>query len=223
MLILFDQYINPDGTFKPEFYDHDYYECGPQSGKGWLENYRWLPRRTFKESFAFIDYMGLDDNSYVLDFGCSKGFIVKALRMLDIKADGCDISEYALSFAPDGCWNCSDPKSWEDHRDFGYTHIIVKDVLEHLTISQLHDTLNNMSKIAKKMMCVIPLGDNGIYRIPEYHTEVSHIVIENEGWWRKLFFDAGWKVIKDTNHVQGLKDNWMHIPDGNHVFYIEKR
>jgi hypothetical protein len=80
-----------------------------------------------------------------------------------------------------------------------------------------------MSKVASKMMCVIPLGDNGIYRIPEYHTEVSHIVIENEGWWRKLFFDCGWKVIKDTPHVQGLKDNWTNIPNGNHVFYIEKK
>jgi cyclopropane fatty-acyl-phospholipid synthase-like methyltransferase len=217
----FSEYINEDGTFKPEFYDADYYESGKQSGKGWLENYRWMPRRTLKEAYGFIDYLGLDDSSYVLDWGCGKGFIVKALRILEIKADGCDISEYSLQFAPDGCWNCSTDESWEQHRN-QYTHIIIKDVLEHLTVDQLKSQLQKFKIVAPKIMTVIPMGDNGLYRIPEYHTEVSHLIIENENWWRKTFFDAGWKVIKDTPHVNGIKDNWEHVHNGNHVFVLEK-
>ena len=214
--------LNPDGTFPSDFYDEDYYERGPQSGKGWLQNYRWIPRRTFREAFAFIDYLNLDDNSHILDFGCAKGFIVKALRLLDISADGCDISEYALRFAPEGSWNCSTQKSWNDHKD-QYTHTIIKDVLEHLTEHQLYDTLNRISIVSPMIMVVIPMGDNGIYRIPEYHTEVSHLIKENEGWWRYKFYSAGWRVVKDTPHVNGLKDNWMHVPDGNHVFVLEKK
>ena len=90
-----------DTPFEGSFYDAEYFENGQGSGKGWLQNYRWMPRRTFKEALAIADYLELDETSHVLDVGCAKGFIVKALRALEIKADGCDISEYALSFCPE--------------------------------------------------------------------------------------------------------------------------
>jgi cyclopropane fatty-acyl-phospholipid synthase-like methyltransferase len=121
-------------SFNGSFYDSDYFERGKESGKGWLENYHWMPRRSFKEALAFIDYLGLDESSHVLDFGCAKGFIVRALNELEIKTEGCDISEYALSFAGRNCWNCSNPNSWRGRK---YTHVISKDVLEHLTKDQL--------------------------------------------------------------------------------------
>ena len=207
--------------FTGDFYDDQYFENGKQSGKGWLERYRWLPRRTFREALAFIDYLGLDDNSYVLEVGTAKGFLVKALRILEIKADGCDISTYALSFAPDGCWNSSDPKTWEEHANMGYTHIVIKDMLEHLTKEQLPTMLDNFAKVAKKMMCVVPMGDFGRYRIPEYHVEISHLIAENEIWWINVFQSHGWQVVKHCNHVEGIKDNWFYVPNGNHVFVLE--
>lgn len=205
--------------FDGSFYDADYFEKGQESGKGWLQNYRWMPRRSFKEALAIIDYMGLDDNSYVLDVGCAKGFIVRALRELEIKADGCDISEYALSFAPKGCWNCTD---WTSHYNFGYTHIVIKDMLEHLTIKQLSELLATLKNVAKYILCIIPMGDSGTYRIPEYHQEISHLIAEDEGWWTKAFNVNGWKIVKHAPHVPGLKDNWTSHAGGlgNHVFLL---
>ena len=205
-----------DGTF----YDSDYFERGKESGKGWLENYRWLPRRSFKEAFAIADYVGLTDDDYVLDVGCAKGFIVRALRELEYKADGCDISDYALSFAPEGCWNCSD---WTTHYNYGYTHIVIKDMLEHLTIEQLDDLLTTLKNIAKKLLVIVPIGDDGVYRIPEYHTEISHIIAEDEDWWTLKFKENGWNIIKSDSHVSGLKDNWKDHAGGkgNHVFYLK--
>lgn len=214
--------ISDNKEIQGDFYNEDYFERGRESGKGWLENYRWMPRRTIKEAFAFIDYLGLDEDDYVLDVGTAKGFLVKALRILNIKADGCDISKYALEFAPEGCWNCSEESSWDDHSDTGYTHIIVKDVLEHFTKEQLPIMLDNFSKVASRMMCVVPIGDDGIYRIPEYHMEISHLLIEDEKWWAGQFKRKGWELVKHTNHVPGLKDNWLYVPDGNHVFVLEK-
>ena len=207
--------------FDGDFYNEDYFENGKESGKGWLEHYRWLPRRTFREALGFIDYLGLDDNSYVLEVGTAKGFLVKALRILEIKADGCDISTYALSFAPEGCWNSTDSSSWVEHMDTGYTHIIIKDMLEHTTKEQLTLMLDNFATVAKKMMCVIPMGDYGKYRIPEYHLEISHLIAENEKWWSNVFESHGWKIIKHCNHVDGIKDNWLYISNGNHVFVLE--
>jgi hypothetical protein len=188
-----------------------------------LQNYRFLPRRTIREALAFVDYLGLDENSYVLEVGTAMGFLVKCLRFLEIKADGCDISSYALSFAPEGCWNCTDEKTWDKHKDFGYTHILIKDMLEHVSKEQLQKILDNFTKVANKMMCVIPMGDNGKYRIPEYHLEISHLLIEDENWWRNEFEKKGWFVVKECNHVAGLKDNWYYCENGNHVFVLEKK
>lgn len=202
------------------FYDKDYFENGIASGKSWLTNYRWMPRRTFREAFAYIDHLDLDESSYVLDFGCAKGFMVRCLRELDIPADGCDISEYALTFAPFGCWNSSDPLNWKSKR---YTHIISKDVFEHLYPDQLSEILGMLRNIAPILMCVIPMGDNGVYRIREYDTDISHIIAEDEMWWGNKFRENRWNIKKSCPHVTGLKDNWSYVPNGNHVFVLEAK
>ncbi len=203
--------------FNGNFYDADYFERGRETGKGWLQNYHWMPRRSFKEAFGYIDYLGLNETHYVLDFGCAKGFIVRALRELEIMADGCDISTYALQYAPRGCWDSSIEKEWLNRK---YTHVLSKDVFEHLTPKELNEVLKKISTISNKIMCIVPMGDNGVYRIKEYHTEISHIIIENEEWWKDAFVYSGWKIISDCNHVPGIKDNWMAIPNGNHVFEL---
>jgi len=209
--------------FDGDFYDDQYFENGKQSGKGWLERYRWLPRRTFKEAFAFIDTLGLDENSKVLDFGGAKGFIVKALRILEIDADVCDISDYALSFAPKGSWNSSIEENWKLHED-KYTHIISKDVFEHLNPSQLNMTLIKLQKLAPRMMCVVPLGDRGVYRIPEYSLEISHLIAENEDYWKDMFEQSGWSVSHEFKHIDGLKDAWyLQNQNGNRVYIMERK
>jgi len=141
--------LSKEKIFDGSFYDADYFERGRVTGKGWLMNYHWMPRRTFKEAFGFIDTLELNESHYVLDFGCAKGFMVRALRELEIMADGCDISEYALSFAPKGCWNCSDKNEWENRK---YTHVLVKDVFEHLYPNQLTETLEKISGISSKII-----------------------------------------------------------------------
>lgn len=204
--------------FTGDFFDENYFEKGRETGKSWYTQYKWMPQRSFREALALIDYLHLDENSYVLDVGCAFGFLVRALRELEIRADGCDISNYAISHCPEGCWNCSDDKSWDSHSNFGYTNIIIKDVLEHLSKEQLETTLNNFSKVTNKMFCVVPLGSNGKYNIPEYELDQSHIIRENESFWYCLFEMNGWKVKDHFPYLKGIKDNWAHCPDGNHVY-----
>jgi SAM-dependent methyltransferase len=210
--------------FNGNFFDENYFKKGKETGKSAYTGYHWMPQRSFREALAIIDYLHLNENSYILDVGCAFGFLVKALRELEIKADGCDISEYALSFTPEGCWDCSSDKSWDDHSCFGYTHIIMKDVLEHMTKHQLIKSLENFTKIAPIIICIIPIGDDGKYRIADYHNDVSHLIIENEEWWINIFEHNGWHVIDYVDHVQGLKDNWYSVcKNGNCVFVLERK
>jgi len=55
----------------------------------------------------------------------------------------------------------------------------------------------------------------------EYHTEISHILIENEEWWTKEFEKCGWHIVEEFEHCSGLKDNWYYCKNGNHVFVLE--
>jgi SAM-dependent methyltransferase len=203
-------------------FNKDYFEHGVTKGISLYENYHWMPRRSFREALTLIDFLNLTNNDYVLEIGCAKGFLTRALRTLEIKADGCDISSYALSFAPDGCWNCETDNSWEDHKNFGYTYGVIKDVLEHLTPQQLETTLHNISVVVKKMICIVPLGENGKYRISEYEGDKTHIIKENESWWKTMFEKSKWDVKWHGYYVPGLKDNWAHIPNGNCVFLLNK-
>jgi len=207
----------PDGTF----FDADYFERGRQTGKSYYENYRWMPRRSFREALAVVDALGLDEKSYLLDVGCAKGFLVRALRELEIPADGCDISIYAWGYTPDGCWLSNDDDAWRIRKD-SYTHAFMKDVLEHGTRYQILTTLKLVRQVAPALMCVVPMGDHGTYRIPEYHKDMSHVTAENEEWWRRVFSETGWRIYREAEHVPGIKDNWRHYMNGNRVFFLER-
>jgi hypothetical protein len=205
------------------YFNEDYFERGKTSGKSWFENYRWLPRRSFREALAIIDHLKLDENSHILDVGCAKGFLVRALRELEIKADGCDISGYALSFAPFGCWVSDNFNAWQTRMN-KYTHAFLKDVLEHNTPEQLKNTLLSIGLVSPVLMAVVPLGDAGKYRIREYHMDTSHIIIQNEKWWINAFKESGWIIEDKTYHIAGLKDNWQSYAKGvgNMVFTLER-
>ena len=94
-------------------------------------------------------------------------------------------------------------------------------MLEHLTKQQLEKCLCNFSKVANTILCIVPMGSNGKYRIPEYELDQSHIIRENESFWYCFFEMNGWKIIQNVPHIIGIKDNWIHYPDGNHVFVLE--
>lgn len=207
--------------FDGRYFDRDYYENGIATGKSCYENYRWLPLRSFKEAIAFIDYSGIDEDSYVLDVGCAKGFLVMALNQLGISAAGCDISEYALGIMRFISWDAKIEENWTQRKD-KYTHATVKDVFEHCDKKQLIKLLSLVKLVSQRLVCVVPIGNNGKYNIPEYHKDKSHVIIEPKAWWIDQFFSAGWCVVKSCNHINGLKDNYAYNENGNHVFYMER-
>ena len=75
-----------------KFYDKDYFENGLGSTKSCYENYRWIPELTIPMANKLINYLEINNNYKLLDFGCSKGYLVKALRLLDYDCYGVDIS-----------------------------------------------------------------------------------------------------------------------------------
>lgn len=220
---------SPSSVVSIDMYDEDYFENGVQTGKSGYQNYTWLPELTMKMAHHLIQSLHIQENHRVLDFGCAKGFLVKALRLLDINAYGVDISAYAIdNVDPSVRHYCSLINSVTDTNcfKFDYDWLISKDVFEHLSESQLVELLAFSKKHVKNLFAAIPLGldDGSGYIIPEYDRDVTHITKQPLNWWINLFQSSGWSVVSAQHSFRGVKDSWTSSwPDGNAFFTLENR
>ena len=75
-------------------FNEDYYERGLEKGISGYSNYRWMPELTIPMCAMLNESLGIKLGQRILDFGCAKGFIVRAFRLLHREAWGYDPSEY---------------------------------------------------------------------------------------------------------------------------------
>lgn len=200
-------------------FDEQYFERGVATGVSGYTNYHWKPEyfmkfaNTVKQRF---------DTTTVLDYGCAKGFLVKALRMLDVNAVGYDISTYAVE-------HC-DPavKGYlTNHFKFpanAFSTSISKDVLEHIPKDVLPTVLKSIADVTRDtFIATVPLGDDGRFRIREYELDKTHVNKEDELWWINQFRQAGFGIREFHYDFPGAKDHWIKsFPHGNGTFVLSK-
>jgi cyclopropane fatty-acyl-phospholipid synthase-like methyltransferase len=207
-------------------FNKDYFENGVSTGLSLYTNYRWIPELTIPMAFRIIEEMDLKPRDAVLDYGCSKGYLVHALRLLYRNAYGVDVSDYAISEADakvkDYLQVIEKPvdlnylKFIEKH----FKCVIAKDVFEHIPKEDLRDTLTNLRGITEKMFVVVPLGNGAKYNEAAYENDVTHIIREDIHWWGNLFEWAGFHVTSCGFKMQGIKANWK-CENGNGIFKLE--
>jgi SAM-dependent methyltransferase len=198
-------------------YDADYYLHGKEKGVSLYENYRWLPELTLPMCKAIAEHCGFSTEDDILDFGCARGYVVKALRQLGYEAFGIDISQWAID-------NC-DPDvtgrvrwwSRSSHADYDckFNWIIAKDVLEH--VPDVTATINQFLKNAKiGIFVVVPLSfaDDHAYVVSEYEKDVTHIHRFMLETWVSMFIRPGWSV-EARYRLPGVKDNYASWERGN--------
>ena len=153
-----------------EFFNEDYYERGAETGKSLYSHYRWIPELTLPMCHHIALYTKLTNKQKILDFGCAKGYTVHGLRMLGYKAFGVDVSEYAVMKAPE------ETRKWlgviKPQDDLvcakdGYDWILCKDILEHIPYDKIDEQLKVLHKGGKKIMAIVPLGEDGKYIVEE--------------------------------------------------------
>src|SRR5262249_44406988 len=77
-------------------YNKDYFENGIVFGISGYLSYGWMAERTLRMVFHMIRELKIAPQESVLDFGCAKGYVVKAFRIFDYEAYGVDVSDYAI-------------------------------------------------------------------------------------------------------------------------------
>jgi len=213
-----------DDPSRPEYYDEVYFETGTMHRKSLYSYYRWLPEQTFRMAMAVVEHAGLRRNERFLDFGCAKGFLVKAMRHLFRDAYGCDWSKYAVANAEPEIREYvrlstpERPIPFEERFRLGFA----KDVLEHMPYPALPSALRNLRESCQRFLAIVPLGENQRYVIEEYERDSSHFIREDIPWWTARMKDAGFEKITAEYHVPGIKDSWHAVnPKGNVVLLAE--
>jgi len=201
-------------------YDEDYFEHGEKNGVSLYTDYRWLPELTIPMAARMLEYLSIRDTDTVLDFGCAKGFLVYAMRLLGREAYGYDISKYAWAHA-------HPPVAARIHNDLDLTFdhpcdwVVCKDVLEHVEKADLVPLLSQLRSTISRGFFVVPLGDGKRYCIPDYEKDATHVIREPMEWWAEQFAAAGYTSLVFSYDVPGIKDKWVQVhPEGNGFFTV---
>ena len=214
-----------DGLNAPptgDFYDADYFLNGKDSGKSLYKDYRWLPELTVPMAQTIVRHLGVRPGESILDYGCARGYTVKALRSLGYPAEGIDISAWAIE-------NCD--LEVKEHVKVGgfptviYDWIIAKDVLEHVPLTDIENvTRNLMGRVTEGVFVVVPLSRSpqAPYVCAEYERDQSHHIRWPIHEWVALFErhtqsleNAGMFSIEASLRIPGVKDNYAQYPDAN--------
>lgn len=168
-----------------DFYSKDYFD----GGKGY---HRYQNDDHFGKTAS--DIIKLFNPRSVLEIGCAKGFLVKALRDRGVKAYGIDISEYAINEAP------------EDVQDYLYVHditidsqmtfpdcelVISLDTFEHIPEDKLPKVWKFMKDQGREYYIKV-----GTLNTPDWQHDESHITMHTLEWWMNRFPDAVWEESK---------------------------
>jgi|SRR5210317_1778018 len=206
---------------KDEFFNKDYYESGPQSGKSLYQNYRWIPELTIPLAHHIVQYLNIKPEDTVMDFGCAKGYLVHALRLLGIEARGVDISKYAIDNAPKEVSNYV--KHILPYADFKPSkYVLCKDILEHIPYDCIDKQLSILRACSLYTFAIVPLGEEGKYIIPAYELDKSHFIREPVDWWVNKFIKAGFNIEEATTNLGPFKANWQNVDSRGNLLIIGK-
>lgn len=206
-------------------FNKDYFENGINTGVSLYTNYRWIPELTIPMAFRMIEFLGIQSHEKVLDFGCAKGYLVQAMRLLYRECYGVDVSEYAVGESE----RHVRPHLHVIHDTHDllelpfnvkkFDYIIAKDVFEHIPEEELKCILPNLHEIGRCLFVVVPLGDGQKYYEPAYEFDKTHLIRQDIDWWKNLFLQAGYSVVNHRYKIPGIKDNWK-CENGNGMFVV---
>jgi len=200
---------------KTEKFNKDYFENGIRKHLSGYEDYHWMPTRSISEA---IDISKAFNFTTCVDYGCAKGYLVHALRILGYEAYGEDISHYAL----DACHpNVRGFLSLPNENK--YDLLIAKDILEHVEEKDLPELLDLFCSKADEFFFVIPLGDKDLFRIREYEVDITHVTKKDEEWWINMCGSRGLKLVDFSYSFGAVKEKWTGpYPHGNGFFTFKK-
>jgi 2-polyprenyl-3-methyl-5-hydroxy-6-metoxy-1,4-benzoquinol methylase len=192
-------------------FGHAYFECG--SGTLFKSGYT---SEMFAEHWGrTIDYlMSVYRPQQVLDIGCAKGFLVETLRSRGISSYGVDISQYALSQAPESIraflHQVDVCKAVMPFVDSMFDFVICLEIVEHLP--DVNHFLSEVQRVMKPGgLLFISTPSPGSEAA---QADVTHINVQHAGWWIKRLSQSGIRTTQLSDWMwQGQQGRLGHVPE----------
>lgn len=164
-------------SLAPNYFDQEYYE----GGKGY---------HSYNDDARFQQWANNIVDRYsptsALDFGCAKGYLVKALRDRGVNASGFDVSEWAINQAP------KEVRPYLSNKVMGHVDLIVSyDTWEHIPEAQLDGWKDKLSNRSSKFFFTV-----GTLQTPNWQHDASHITMHELDWWKQWWPEADWVESK---------------------------
>jgi SAM-dependent methyltransferase len=137
---------------------------------------------------VFHKFSVIDQQSTILDYGCSLGFLIKGFEKVGFKnVSGYDISDWAVEQArKNGC-------NILDHAQGTFDLGIFLDVLEHMTDQQILELFSKirLDKVLVRIPCAVAEEPNRFY-LEVSRRDPTHINCKTDCDWIKLFERLGY-------------------------------
>jgi SAM-dependent methyltransferase len=207
-----------------EPFGEDYFMNGIETGKSNYVNYTWMPELTLPMAEAFIEIFGIKNGESVLDFGCARGYFVRALRERGVRAFGVDASEWAIKNCDSSVAGYLSNKLEKNHQKFDY--IFSKDVLEHIPTEELVTALPTLFTLCNEAaIFIVPLAhsEGGKYIYPSDELDNTHIHRKTIDGWLELIqpLARGCTIFTSTN-IAALKKPLEQFRGSAGLFYCKK-
>ncbi len=177
-----------------EWYDADYFEHGVKSN--WDQGYHWHHfSGLFQETAAFLAECFPEAQS-ILDVGCAKGFLVRALREAGRECWGFDTSRWAVEHAEEAARPFIECAGIDDVRlERKFDLLVAFEVFEHLTEAQAAGFLKRArAAVNIGILATIPSYEGDTPPPPDADDrDLAHVTIESRAWWHDLFLRCNWK------------------------------
>lgn len=195
----FERAVLEQQSVPPEHYDQDYFQADWREGGNRydLETRRRIEDRNpqlIKEVF---------EPQRVLDVGCGPGFLMYFLHELGVEVDGIDYSAETVNLAPDAVRDRIVVGSvTESHvPDGSYDLVICREVMEHLTVLQVRQTVAAIARASSRFAYVTtrfhPEPEGLLDFTTQFDVDPSHITLLNKDFLRVLFVLEGFARRRD--------------------------
>jgi 2-polyprenyl-3-methyl-5-hydroxy-6-metoxy-1,4-benzoquinol methylase len=195
-------------------YDRDYYEAGGQGSS--YHGYTWDRLSTYFKATARHICEHFKPGT-LLDVGCAKGYLVKALVDLGVDACGMDASAYAIENAPADVSErlVQGVVQALPYKDAAFDVVTAMDILEHIPEDEAATVCRELLRVSRGLVVTNILT----LEIPDY-TDRTHITVKPQAWWESLFMKTGGQVLP----VQPYYDPgiwWFNIPE--RIVVVQKK
>jgi SAM-dependent methyltransferase len=137
---------------------------------------------------VFYKFSVIDQDSTILDYGCSLGFLIKGFEKAGFKnVSGYDISEWAVTQArSNGCHIL-------DHAQGTFDLGIFLDVLEHMSDQQILDLFDQLrlNKVLVRIPCAVAQQPEQFY-LDVSRRDPTHVNCKTDQDWIALFKNLGY-------------------------------